>query len=137
MASVIRETVIEASPAQVWAVIGDFAEGPVRMAPGFVTHSRLETPEIREVTFANGDVARERLIARDPAAHRIVWEFFDGWAQPTHNNSAMHVLEHTDGHSRLQWIHDVLPANLTEPLAAAMDGGLQLIKKTIENKTDR
>lgn len=134
MASVIREIVINATPSEVWDVIGDFATGPTTMAPGFVIDTQLEDPETRLVTFVSGDVARERLIARDASARRIVWAFTDGWAQPIHNNAAMQI--HADGshRSRLVWTHDVLPDNLAEPLAAAMDGGLPIIKQTIENR---
>ncbi|WP_328990568.1 SRPBCC family protein [Kribbella sp. NBC_01245] len=134
MATVIREIVINATPSEVWAVIGDFAGGPTKMAPGFVTDTRLEDPETRLVTFINGHLARERLIARDASARRIVWAFTDGWAKPDHNNAAMQI--HADGtdRSRLVWTHDVLPDNLAEPLAAAMDGGLPIIKQTIEKR---
>jgi hypothetical protein len=47
MASVTRQILIEAAPATVWAAIGDFIEGPVRMAPGFVTDSRPDGPDTR------------------------------------------------------------------------------------------
>lgn len=126
------------------AVGGQQASGvePVRqlgrvamsMAPGFVTDTQLEDPDTRLVTFVNGDVARERLIARDASARRIVWAFTDGWAQPIHNNSAMQIHADGDHRSRLVWTHDVLPDNLAERLAAAMDGGLPLIKQTIEKR---
>ncbi len=42
MASVQKEIIIDADPAAVWAIISDFSDGPIRMAPGFVTDSRLE-----------------------------------------------------------------------------------------------
>ncbi|MGH8879424.1 MAG: SRPBCC family protein [Stackebrandtia sp.] len=101
-------------------------------SPGFVAGTRLAAPDVRVVGFANGDVAHERMIAHDPDARRIVWEFFDGWARPDHNNASMHVVAQDDGRSRLQWIHDVLPADLAVPIGAAMDGGLEAIKATIE-----
>ncbi|MEV0119483.1 VOC family protein [Streptomyces sp. NPDC050844] len=41
----------------------DLAAGPQRFAPGYVTGSRLTEPGERLVTFATGDVVRERLIA--------------------------------------------------------------------------
>ncbi|WP_433022274.1 SRPBCC family protein [Kribbella sp. CA-294648] len=134
MATVIREIVIDATPSEVWAVIGDFATGPTEMAPGFVTATELEDPATRLVTFVNGDVARERLIGRDASARRIVWAFTDGWARPIHNNAAMQIHAEGDHGSRLVWTHDVLPDNLAARLAAAMDGGLPVIKRTIEKR---
>jgi hypothetical protein len=131
MASVLRETLIEASTDEVWAVIGDFANGPTRMAPGFVTETRLEAPDIRVVTFISGDIAHERLIGIDNQARRIVWELTGGWAHPTHNNAAMHVIADGENRSQLVWTHDVLPDELAAPLAAAMDSGLRVIKAAL------
>ncbi len=47
MASVQKEIIIDADPAAVWTIISDFTDGPIRMAPGFVTDSRLEEPDVR------------------------------------------------------------------------------------------
>ncbi|HZE38475.1 MAG TPA: SRPBCC family protein [Stackebrandtia sp.] len=134
MVSVIKEVEIAASPAEVWAVYSDFAEGPQRMAPGYVTGTRLESDDIRVVSFANGQVARERLIAIDHEARRMVWEWNDGWARPTHDNASMQVFANGDKHSRVVWIHDVLPDSLAEPLAQAMEGGLAVMKESIEDR---
>lgn len=131
MASVVREIQIDAPPALVWEVVGDFATGPTTMAPGYVTDMHLESPDLRVVTFANGNVVRERLIAVDDSARRIVWSWTGEANLPAHDNSSFQVLPAGD-RSRLIWIHDVLPDNLADPLAAAMDGGLAVIGPTIE-----
>ncbi|ACZ91898.1 SRPBCC family protein [Streptosporangium roseum] len=132
MASVQKEIIIDADPADVWAIIGDFTDGPVRMAPGLVTDSRLDGPDIRVVTFADGTVARERLIALDDETRRLAFSVVGGTMQPTHDNASMQVAPHGDGRSRFVWIHDVQPDDLAIPMEAVMDHGLRIFKQTAE-----
>jgi len=62
MASIHREILIEAHPDEVWAAVRDFGAVHRRLAPGFVIEARLDG-DARIVTFHNGTVAREPLIA--------------------------------------------------------------------------
>ncbi|MFC9472165.1 SRPBCC family protein [Nocardia sp. NPDC056952] len=133
MASVHKEILIDADPAQVWAVISDFTDGPVRMAPGFVTDSQLVEPGVRTATFADGTVVRERLIALDEQARRIAYSVIGDTMRPTHDNASMQVFSHGDGHSRFVWIHDVQPDDLAAPMGAAIDHGLTIFKQTMES----
>lgn len=136
MASVQKEIIIDADPAAAWAIISDFIDGPVRMAPGFVTDSRLDEPDVRVVTFANGTVLRERLIALDNDLRRLVFSIIGGTMQPTHDNASMQVLPHGDGGSRFVWIHDVQPDDLTISMGAGMDDGLNIFKQTVESSSE-
>lgn len=133
MASVQKETIIDADPADVWAVIGDFIDGPARMAPGFVTNSRLEEPEVRIVTFADGTVAHERLIARDDQTRRIVYSVVGGTMHPTHDNASMQVFPQSEGRSRFVWIRDMQPDELAIEVGAGMGHGLSVFKQTMES----
>lgn len=81
MASVMEEVIIEAPADEIWRAIRDFDAGPVRMAPGFVVDSRLEG-DVRVVGFADGSVARERFIAIDEDARRIVHSIIGGNLHP-------------------------------------------------------
>ncbi len=89
MASIRKETVIDASPADVWAALRDWGALHVRLAPGFALDTRIEG-EDRIVTFFNGAVARERLVDRDEQHRRLVWSIIDG--PYTHHNGAAQVL---------------------------------------------
>ena len=62
MATIRKELTLNASPAQVWDVIRDVGAVHRRLAPGFVTDTRLEEGA-RIVTFANGVVARELIVS--------------------------------------------------------------------------
>jgi hypothetical protein len=128
MASVIREIIIDAPAAEVWSAVGDFANGPRKTSPGFFVDCRLEAPDLRALVFADGTVARERLIARDEQARRIVW----GWIadEVVHDNTSMQVFAEGETRSRVVWIHDTLPDELIGWLADAMD---QLVPVLQEN----
>ncbi|MEQ4722594.1 SRPBCC family protein [Nonomuraea sp. B19D2] len=136
MATVQKEITIDADPADVWAIIGDFANGPVQMAPGLVTDSRLAEADVRVVAFADGTVARERLIALDEETRRLVYSVIGDTMQPTHDNASMQVVSHGDGRSRFVWIHDVQPDDLVIPMGAAMDHGLSIFKQTVESSSE-
>jgi hypothetical protein len=119
MASVIREILIESPLEEVWAAVSDFANGPMKMAPGVFTDCTMEGADVRALYFADGTVARERLIARDEEARRMVW----GWVsdEVVHDNASMQVFRENAARTRLVWIHDTLPDHLANWLATAMD----------------
>ena len=71
MASICQEVVIEARPDQVWAALRDWGALHRRLAPGFVTDTRLDGAD-RIVTFAGGLVVREVLVALDDERRRLV-----------------------------------------------------------------
>jgi hypothetical protein len=129
-----KEIIIDADPAEAWAVISDFADGPVRMAPGFVTDSRLDEPDVRIAPFADGTIVRERLIALDDQSRRLAYSVIGDTMAPTHDNASMQVFAHSDGRSRFVWIHDVQPDELAIAMSAAMDHGLSIFKQTMESR---
>lgn len=131
MASVIREFIIEAPHEKVWDVVGDFTNGPPRFAPGMLVDCRVDETGVRTITFADGTAARERLIARDEQARRIVW----GWVadEVVHDNTSMQVFAQGEAQSRLVWIHDTLPDELTGWLANAMDQLAPVFQQTFKN----
>ena len=129
MASIHREVQIHADPATVWDALRDVGAIHRRLAPGFVTDVRLEE-ESRLVTFANGLVVREVIVDVDQEARRLVWAAVGG--QMTHHNASAQVFPAGDGRSRLVWIADLLPHELAPSVAALMDQGLAVIKRTLE-----
>ncbi len=130
MASIREEAVIESSADEVWEVIGDFAAGPRRMAPGFVLDSRAEE-DCRVVTFADGTVVRERRIGVDHDIRRIVYAVVGGDVRPEHDNASMQVLADGEQRCRLVWIRDVLPDELAAPMSKTMSAGMEVIKRTL------
>src|SRR5215470_15001705 len=72
MASIHKEIIIDASPADVWDALRDFGALHTRLVPGFVTDTKLDG-DARIVTFANGTVARETLVDSDEERKRLVY----------------------------------------------------------------
>jgi hypothetical protein len=129
MASIHVSTDIAASPAAVWDALRDFGALHVRLAPGFVTDTRLDGND-RIVTFGSGAVLRERLVDRDDDRRRLAWSIVD--APYAHHNGVAQVHENADGSARFEWTTDLLPDELAEPTRASMQLGLDAIRRTLE-----
>jgi Polyketide cyclase / dehydrase and lipid transport len=91
MASIRTEFSIESDADRVWRVVGDWADGPVDMARSHVVSCDAEGT-VRVVTFADGRSVRERLVARDDDARRIVYSMVGDAVHPEHDNAVMHVV---------------------------------------------
>jgi carbon monoxide dehydrogenase subunit G len=128
MATIRTELTLDASPAQVWDVIRDVGAVHRRLAPGFVTDTRLEEGA-RVVTFANGVVARELIVSVEEEVRRLVWSVVGGRA--THHNSSFQVFPGVGGGTRLVWVTDVLPDSAAMVLGAMIEEGSRVIKKTL------
>jgi hypothetical protein len=74
--------------------------------PGFVVDTKLE-PGARIVTFANGMVVREPIVAIDDVAKRLVWSAEGGLTK--HYNASVQVFAEVGGRTRVVWIADFLP----------------------------
>lgn len=133
MASIHTQIDVDVDAEGAWQVIGDWADGPVRMARGHVASSEADGG-LRVVTFASGTVARERLVARDDAARRIVYSLIGDTTRPEHDNAVMQIVPDGDGRCRFVWSRDVLPDELAAPLRRSMEAALPIIKRTLESE---
>ena len=120
MASIRKEILIDASPEDVWDAVRDWGALHERLVPGFVVDTRLDG-EDRIVTFASGMVVREVLIDLDDEARRLVWSIVDG--PYTHHNGVAQVFSEGEDGARFVWTADLLPNELAEPTAEAMEQG--------------
>ncbi|MER7789909.1 SRPBCC family protein [Streptomyces sp. NPDC097640] len=136
MASIHREVLIDDRPENVWAAVRAFGEIHQRLAPGFVTDTRVEG-DIRVVTFANGTVVRELIVDLDDKARRIAYAVVGGSLEPTHHHASMQILGDTENRSRFVWITDVTPSSLGEPIAEMVDQGIRVIKRTLDRDERR
>jgi carbon monoxide dehydrogenase subunit G len=130
MASIRREILVEARPEAVWDAIRDVGAIHTRLAPGFVTDTRLEDGA-RVVTFASGLTARELIVDVDDAARRLVWAVV-GSPRLTHHNASLQVSAESPGWSRVVWIADLLPHKAAPAIAGMIDHGMAAMKKTLE-----
>ena len=131
MASVHREIVIDRPVEAVWDALADVGALHTRLVPGFVTDCKLE-PGARVVTFANGMVARELIVALDPVARRIAWAVVGG--RLTHHNASAQAFADGSGACRVVWIADFLPDEHGAGLATMIDAGLAAMKRALERE---
>jgi uncharacterized protein YndB with AHSA1/START domain len=129
MASIRKETSIDAPAEDVWAALRDWGAVHERLVPGFVVDARLDG-EDRIVTFFNGTVVRELLVDLDDEARRLVWSVVDG--PYTHHNGAAQVFDDGDGRTRFVWIADLLPNAAAAATSEMMERGIDVIKETLQ-----
>lgn len=134
MASIRTETVIDASPDDVWAALRDWGALHERLAPGFATNVELEGDD-RIVTFFNGSVVRETLVDLDDDARRLAWAMVEG--PYSHHNGYAQVFPDGGERARFVWTTDILPNDLAARTAELMQHATSVIKKTLESARAR
>jgi carbon monoxide dehydrogenase subunit G len=133
MATLRREFFVLANAERVWAVLRDFGAVHEKLAPGFVTDCRLEEDgAVRALTFYNGMQARERLVAIDDAAMRLVYTAEGGRA--THHNASAQVIATGENECRFVWITDLLPDQLAQAVGSMMDAGAKAMQAALERR---
>jgi uncharacterized protein YndB with AHSA1/START domain len=139
MASIRKEMRINAPAEQVWDAIRDVGAIHTRLARQMVLDTRVEG-DSRIVTFANGEVVRERIIGIDDRARRLAYSVVE-W-RTTHHNASFEVVPEGEDRCRVVWITDLLPDALAELVEGLMEQGCAAIsatlgKQTIENPSLR
>jgi hypothetical protein len=128
MASVIKDIRIARPVEEVWSALRDVGALHDRLVPGFVVDTVLEG-DTRVVTFASGQVVRERIVGIDDAARRVAYTIVDGLSGLEHHAASAQVGEDADGGTRFVWIADLLPDALAGPYGEAMDLGLDAVAR--------
>jgi uncharacterized protein YndB with AHSA1/START domain len=129
MATIRKEVQIRTSPQRVWDALRDVGALHTRLAPGFVVDTQVEG-DARIVTFGNGMVVREDIVAVDEATHRVVWAIIGQQFQ--HYNGAAQVEPSSDGGTGFVGTVDLLPDEAAADVEAMMEAGLAVIKTTME-----
>jgi len=129
MASIRRETVVQAPPAQVWDAMRDVGAIHRRLVRGFVTDCRMDGDDARVVTFVNGITAREVIVDVDDAQRRVVWSARS--ERLVHHNASLQAFDE-GGATRIVWIADLLPDAMAQPISAMVEQGLAAMKRTLE-----
>ena len=127
MASIRKEFPLKVSAGRVWDALRDFGAVHTRLAPGFVTDTKLKG-NVRIVTFANGSVAREELVTMDDAHRRLVYMIRSERLQ--HHNASAEIVPDGEG-CRFIWTTDVLPNEIAPYISAQMDAGVEAMQRTL------
>ena len=129
MATIQKEIAIERSKEFVWDAIRDVGAIHKRLVPGFVVGCKLEG-DWRTVTFANGMVVRELIVAIEDRICRHAWSARG--APLTHHNASVQVFADGDDKCRVVWIADLMPNEVVETIAEMIQQGLSRMKRTLE-----
>src|SRR5205085_5765209 len=129
MASIYKEISLDARPEDVWAAVRDYGAVHQRVAPGFVTDCKLEG-DSRIVTFANGNVAQERLVTLDETRRRLVYAVVS--PRVKQHSASIQVFAEGDNRSRVVWIADVLPNEIGPYIDSQMDLGAVAMQKQFQ-----
>ena len=133
MASIRKEIFTKARPGDAWDALRDVGALHTRLVPGFVTDTRLE-PGARVVTFGNGMVVRELIVAIDEDQRRVVWSAIGG--SMTHHNGSAQVFSDAQGLTKVVWTADLLPQEAAGAVGAMMEQGMAVMKRTLDCLAD-
>lgn len=131
MASIRKEIVIRTDVDTAWSALRDFGALHERLVPGFVVDTKVDGDE-RVVTFFNGAVARERLVAVDDEARRIVYTIVESGLGLTHHNASAQVVRAGSDRVRITWIADLLPDRVAPTVGEFMQKGTGAMKVALE-----
>ena len=127
MASIYKDIPVAAPAAKVWDAVRDFGAVHTRLAPGFVTDTKLDG-DVRIVTFANGSVAREQFVDCNDERRRLVYAIKN--ERLTQHSASVQIIPDGDERCRMIWITDVLP----HEIAGYIDQQMELGAKAMQNK---
>jgi len=129
MASIRKDIPIDATPDEVWDAVRDFGALHTRLAPGFVTDTKLDG-DARIVTFASGNLASELLIDCDEQRKRLAYAIAAN-ERVKHYSASVQVLADGATRSRMIWIVDVLPNEIAPYISAQMDQGALAVQNRL------
>jgi uncharacterized protein YndB with AHSA1/START domain len=128
MASIHKETAIAAPAEAVWAALRDVGNAHL-LFRGVLVDARLDG-DGRIVTFADGTVVKERIIAVDDQRRRLAYAAVRD--RLVHHSASMQLIAEGPASSRFIWITDVLPDEVAASVGPVIDQGTAAAKRTLE-----
>ena len=128
MASIQKDIPIAAPAAAVWDAIRDFGAVHIRVAPGFVTDTKLDG-DVRIVSFANGNVAREQLVDCNDERRRLVYAIKN--ERISQHSASFQIIPEGEERCRVIWTTDVLPHEIAPYIEQQMELGARAMQDTL------
>jgi len=128
MASIYKDIPVAAPAAVVWDAVRDFGAVHARLAPGFVTDTKLDG-DVRIVSFANGSVAREQLVDCNDDRRRLVYAIRN--ERLTQHSASIQIIPDGEERCRMIWITDVLPHEIAPYIEQQMELGARAMQNTL------
>lgn len=130
MASIYKEVAVDVDPETAWSALRRVGEAHKLFAPVLVDGQL--NGDTRTVKFANGMVARERILDVDDQKRRVAYTVVDGPGMLYHHAS-MQVVDAGPGRCRFVWITDFLPRGIEGNLTPLIEQGANALKNNLEN----
>jgi hypothetical protein len=127
MTSIYREIELEAVPLDAWATLRD-SRNLADVFAGVLVEVTLDG-DVRTVTFANGNVVRERIVAIDDERMRIAYAAMGGHFE--HHHASMQIVPDSHGRCQFVWISDFLPDALQTAIEPLVDAGCAALKRSL------
>jgi hypothetical protein len=131
MASIHHEITIGTSAEQAWAALRQVGLAHNLFAP-VLTDGHLDG-DVRTVTFADGQVIRERIIDISEERRRVAYSVIEGSAM-THHNASMQIVPEGKDRCRFVWVADFLPHEAAGVMAPLMQQGAEALKANLERE---
>ncbi|WP_426451601.1 SRPBCC family protein [Paenibacillus sp. S-38] len=136
MPTIRKDILIDASPEQVWDAIQDVGAVHYRLVPGYTENTIMNGHE-RTLLLPNGGRVRELIISIDETERRMAYAVKEGKMPLVHHQASFQVFPHNQNETKLVWITDFLPEQLTTEIQARVTRGAEVMKQTIEAEAQR
>ena len=127
MTTIVRECTLDTSAQMAWAVLRD-PPGAGRAFAGVLVDVRCDG-DVRRVTFANGGVVDERIVAIDDERMRIAYTVVGGRFE--HHHASMQIAPDGSDRCRFVWISDFLPDEARAFVEPLVDAGCAAIARNL------
>lgn len=127
MTSFYRELVLETDAPSAWQALRD-QNNLAHVFAGVLTAVSFDG-EIRTVTFANGNVAQERIVVIDDDRMRLAYTVCGD--RFSHHHSSIQIEALPDGRCRFVWITDFLPDSLHSFVEPLVDVGCAAVARNL------
>lgn len=134
MGSICEDILIARTPEVVWDAIRDIGAVHRRLVPDQVMDTTMDG-DIRILTFSNGGIARELIVAVDEEARRMAYSVIDGPMPLIHHHASFQVFSAGEKNSRLVCITDFLPNEFAEEVRLRVERLVRTMKQTMEVST--
>jgi hypothetical protein len=128
MATIRKVFEVTAPAERVWEIFRDVGAVHTRLAPGFVVDTKLDA-DARVVTFGNGFVARERIVAVNDELRRLAYAAVLKEGQ--HHNASFEVTALSNDRTRIVWTTDVLPDAVVATVGPMIEHGTEVMRETL------
>ncbi|MFG1923338.1 SRPBCC family protein [Cryptosporangium sp. NPDC048952] len=118
MAGIYRSATVQVSPDVAWAFLEAYARSDVHVFSACVAERQVD--DYRVVTTKDGREIWERIVTTDPV-HRRASYTVPGLTGTEFHHAEMHVGVDPDGATRLTWITDMIPHELSDERIAGYD----------------